>query len=67
MSLILLPPTRVLPHTLVLASTGVKISVMATKEALFACTHCHKRCKFEELSSTQQLCKVRVCVASHFA
>ena len=27
---------------------------------LFACTHCHKRVKFEELSANQQLCKVRL-------
>ncbi len=27
-------------------------------QMLFACTHCHHRCKFEELSGSQQLCKV---------
>lgn len=27
-------------------------------EKLFACTNCHKRCKFEDLSSNQQLCKL---------
>lgn len=37
--------------------------VMASKhstssEKLFACTNCHKRCKFEDLSPNQQLCKV---------
>lgn len=28
-------------------------------DMLFACTNCHRRCKFEELSANQQLCKVR--------
>ena len=27
-------------------------------EMLFACTNCHRRCKFEDLSASQQLCKV---------
>ena len=37
-----------------------KRSSASTNERLFACTNCHKRCKFEDLSSCQQLCKVSV-------
>ena len=36
-------------------------STTGTGDMLFACTNCFKRCKFEELSSSQQLCKVSDC------
>ena len=38
---------------------GTMAATSDKSEMLFACTNCHRRCKFEELSANQQLCKVR--------
>ena len=49
-----------LPASVVMAS-HTSTSTAGTEDMLFACTNCYKRCKFEELSSSQQLCKVIIC------
>lgn len=41
-----------------MASSSVSSqSTSGSSDMLFACTNCHKRAKFEDLSTTQQLCK----------
>lgn len=53
---------RALGLAMMVLSLCSKLAMEAKKysksEKLFACTNCHKRCKFEDLSSSQQLCKV---------